>query len=109
MQYAAELADPLVNIRDVLESFRSNRVVTSDWDQSLRRAVLVLSQLPPQAQVETVLPGLLLNLRRLQTEGLDGVPALVETVARQVAAALENTRIRGLPSPEDDDWSFGAG
>lgn len=107
MEHAADLADPLVDVRDVVESFRSSHVTLPDWDQTLRRVVATLSRLPPQAQVDVLLPGLASNLRLLLTAGLDKVPQVVEMVAVQVAAALEQTRVPGIPLPEDDDWSFG--
>lgn len=106
MEYVADLADPLVDIRDVVESFRSSHLMLPDWDQTLRRVVTALSQLPPQAQVDVVLPGLVPNLRLLLTAGLDNVPQVVDMVAAQIAAALEQTRVPGIPAPEDDDWSF---
>jgi len=37
MQYAADLADPLVDIRDVVESFRSSHLTLPDWDEILRQ------------------------------------------------------------------------
>ena len=107
MEHAADLADPLVDVRDVVESFRSNHLTLLDWDQTLRRVVTALSQLPPQAQVDVLLPGLVSNLRLLLTAGLENVPQVVDMVAAQVAAALEQTRVPGIPAPEDDDWSFG--
>ncbi|HEY3954627.1 MAG TPA: hypothetical protein VGM53_14735 [Streptosporangiaceae bacterium] len=107
MQYAADLADPLGDVRDVVESFRSSRLTLPDWDQTLRQVVSALSQLPPQAQVDILLPDLVRNLRLLLTEGLDNVPQVVDRVAEQVASALAATRVPGIPAPGDDDWSFG--
>lgn len=107
MEYVSNLADPLVDVRDVVESFRSSHLTLPDWDQTLRRVVAALSQLPPQAQVDVVLPGLVPNLRLLLAAGLDNVPQVVDVVADQVAVALEQTRVPGIPAPEDDDWSFG--
>jgi hypothetical protein len=107
MEYVANLADPLVDVRDVVESFRSSHVTLPNWDQTLQRVVATLSQLPPQAQVDVVLPGLVPNLRLLLTAGLDSLPQVVDVVADQVAAALERTRVPGIPAPGDDDWSFG--
>lgn len=107
MQYAEGLVDPLVDVRDVVESFRSSHLTLPDWDQTLRQVVTALSLLPPQAQVDVLLPGLVPNLRLLLTAGLDNVPQVVEMIAAQVATALEETRIPGIPAPEDDDWSFG--
>ena len=106
-QYAADLADPLVDVRDVVESFRSSHLTLPDWDQTLRRVIIALGLLPPQAHVDVLLPGLVPNLRLLLTAGLDNVPQVVERVAAQVAVALEEARVPGIPAPEDDDWSFG--
>jgi hypothetical protein len=96
MEYVTDLADPLVDIRDVVDSFRSSHLTLPDWDQTLRRVVTALSQLPPQAQVDVVLPSLVPNLRLLLTAGLDNVPQVVDVVAAQVAAALEQTRVPGI-------------
>jgi hypothetical protein len=106
MQYAADLADPLLDVRDVVESFRSHQVIPADWDETIRRAMGVLSQLPPQARVDTRLPGLLPDLGRLLGDGFGNSP-LVDRIARQVANALDETPVPGIPAPEDDDWSFG--
>lgn len=35
LQYAADLADPLVDVRDVVESFRSSHLTLPDWDEIL--------------------------------------------------------------------------
>jgi hypothetical protein len=45
MQYAADLADRLVDVRDVVESFRSSHLTLPDWDQTLRRVITALSRL----------------------------------------------------------------
>jgi hypothetical protein len=37
MQYAADLADPLVDVRDVVESFRSSHLTLPDWDEILHQ------------------------------------------------------------------------
>ncbi len=109
MQHSAALADPLVDIRDVVESFRSCHVVLPDWDQTLRRAIAALDRLTPPDQVDAVLPGLLPNLRIVLAEGLRGAPHVVNEVADQVAAVLAETRTPGIPGPDDDDWAFSRG
>jgi hypothetical protein len=106
MPYTADLADPLFDVRDVVESFRSYRVTPSDWDQTLRHAIAALSELPPQAQVSTLLPGLLPNLDLLLARGLENSQQVIDKVAGQVAIVLSETRIPGIPAPEDDDWTF---
>jgi|SRR5580658_2685220 hypothetical protein len=106
MQYAADLADPLLDVRNVVESFRSYHVTPPDWDETLRHAVVALSRLQASAQVNTVLSALLPAIDLLLANGLDSSPLVVEKVATQVANILKETMISG-PTPEDDDWSFG--
>ena len=107
MQNAAKLAEPLVDVRDVVESFRTGHLVLPDWDTVLSQAVASLSELQPSGEVEALLPGLLPKLRQLLAVGLPDVPRVVDEVALQVAVVLERTRVPGIPTPEDDDWAFG--
>jgi hypothetical protein len=106
MQYAEDLADPLLDVRNVVESFRSYHVTPPHWDEALRHAIDALSRLPAQAQVSVLLPGLLPSLGLLLSEGLANSPQVVDRVATQVANILEETTISG-PTMDDDDWSFG--
>jgi hypothetical protein len=108
MQNAAELADPLVEIRDVVESFRTCRLLLPDWDTVLGQAVAALSRFGPSAEAEALFSGLLPNLRLLMAEGLRSAPQIVDEVAQQVASALKQTKVPGIPAPEDEDWSFDA-
>jgi hypothetical protein len=48
------------------------------------------------------------NAAELTAEGLRGAPHIVDEVAQQVASVLKQTRVPGIPAPEDDDWSFDA-
>ncbi len=89
MQYDVELADPLVDVRDVVETFRSCGVTAPNWHGTLADAVAALDRLPQAAQVDARLPHLIPRLRLLLAHGL-----------------LERTRIPGIPRPEDDDWGF---
>jgi hypothetical protein len=106
MQYAADRADPLLDVRNVVESFRSYRVTPPGWDETLRHAVAALSRLQALTEVSVLLTGLLPDLDLLLAGGLDRSPQVVDKVATQVATFLEETTIPG-PAPEDDDWSFG--
>lgn len=107
MQYAADLTDPLVDVRDVLESFRTCQLTPPDWYQTLSAAMIALDQLPPEVELDDLLPNLLPHLNLLLAKGLGNAPQVVDQVADQVAILLEQTRIPGIPSPEDDDWGFG--
>jgi len=106
MQYTADLADPLLDVRDVVESFRSYHVTPPNWDDTLRHAIAALSRLQASTQVNVLPAGLLRDLDLLLTDGLYRSPQVVDKVATQVANVLEETTIPG-PTPEDDDWSFG--
>lgn len=106
MQYEVELADPLVEVRDVVESFRCCGVTPADWYQALNRALATLDELPAEVGVERRLPDLLPRLRILLTGGLGSAPAVVDEVAAQVAAALSQTRIPGIPRPDEENWGF---
>jgi hypothetical protein len=106
MPYDAELADPLVDVRDVVETFRCCGLVPEDWQGTLAEAVVSLNALPREAQVDVRLPRLVARLRQLLTHGLDSEPQIVNEVADQVAAALEQTRIPGIPRPDEDSWEF---
>ena len=70
MQYDEELADPLVEVRDVVESFRCCGVTPADWNQALDQAITALDRLPREAGVERRLPELVPHLRILLTKGL---------------------------------------
>lgn len=106
MQYDAELADPLVEVRDVVESYRCCGVTPTDWDQTLGHAITVFDRLPQEAIVEFRLPDLVPHLRILLAEGLGRVPKVVDQVAAQVAVALSQAQIPGIPRPDEDDWGF---
>lgn len=106
MQSAADLADPLVDVRDVVESFRASQLVLPEWHKILDQAVASLNQVQSSVETEALLRGLLPNLRLLLAKGLPGVPEVVDEVAQQVAGVLGETRVPGIPVPADDDWSF---
>jgi hypothetical protein len=107
MQNSADLAGPLGDIRDVVESFRTWEVTLPDWDAVLGRAVAVIAEIPLQADLGSRLSGLIPDLRLLQERGLDAQPQVVNRVADLVADALAQARIPGIPAPDDEDWSFG--
>jgi hypothetical protein len=106
MQYAADLADPLLDVRNVVESFRSYHVTPLEWEDTLRNAIAALSRLQGLGQFNIVPPGLLPDLALLLAGGLDRSPQVVDKVATEVANILDETAIPG-PTLEDDDWSFG--
>lgn len=106
MQDDIELADPLVDVRDVVESFRCCGITPSDWDQVLSQAIAALDQLPREVGVKGRLPDLLPHLRILLTTGLGSSPRVLDEVAAQVSTALEQAHLPGIPRPDEEDWGF---
>ena len=106
MQNSVDLAGPLADIRDVVESFRTWQVTLPGWHAALGRAAAVIAAIPPQADLDHLLPGLVPDLRLLQKRGLDAQPQVVNRVADLVADALGRARVPGIPAPSDEDWSF---
>jgi hypothetical protein len=51
MEYGPELADPLVDVRDVVESFRTYGVTPSDWRLVLANAAAALDELMPKPEL----------------------------------------------------------
>jgi hypothetical protein len=107
MQYDPELADPLVDVRDVVESFRSFGVTPKGWRRTLTHAAKALDQLPTELKLKVPLPELLPDIRILLSSGLSNSPEVVDEVADRVAVVLNQARIPGIPRPEEGDWDFG--
>ena len=107
MPYDAELADPLADVRDVVESFRSFGIAPADWRRTLADAATTLDRLRTEQTIRAYLPDLLQNLRILLSSSLASDRRILDEVADQVAATLSQTKVPGIPNPEEDDWGFG--
>jgi hypothetical protein len=99
------LFEPIVDVRDVLESFLVDAVFLSDWQEILAAASARLSELGRAWS-----DGHLLELGRMTEQlaaaRLGANVALAKIAADSAAKVLEQVRIPGLPGPEDDDWAF---
>jgi len=106
MQGAAEIADPLVDVRDVVETFRQYGVTLADWHKTLQVAVLALDD--PQGAVSTnvLRSELSAHLRILLERGLEDQSQVVNDVATWVVRVLLETKVPGIPRPEEEDWGF---
>ena len=106
MEYGPELADPLVDVRDVVESFRTYGVTPPDWRVVLGNAVAALDELSPRPRLGLVLPPLVLHLNELLAGGLAANPVVVSEVAEQVSAVLASVQLPTMPKPTDSNWEF---
>jgi len=106
MSYGAELADPVADVRDVVETFRTYGVITADWHEVLSGAAEALDRLPEDVQAASRLPVLIPRLRQLLRSGLRSEDPVLQEVADHIADLLQETRIPGIPRPDDDRWEF---
>jgi hypothetical protein len=108
MQGAADIADPLVDVRDVVETFRQCGMTLADWHETLQTAVAALDDLRGAAQADVWLLKLSAQLRVLLERGLEDQPLIVDDVATWVARILAETKVPGIPKPDEEDWGFRA-
>lgn len=105
MRESALLFEPIVDIRDVLESFLVNRVLLTGWQETLVAASARLVELGRAWSDEDLLElgratGLLAGTR------LASDPQFARSAADDAARVLAQVRVPGIPRPEDDDWTF---
>lgn len=105
MREPALLFEPIVDIRDVLESFLVSEVVLSNWRETLVAASARLSELG-RAWSDTDLLELARVTEELSAERLGADTALARIAADSAARMLDQVRVPGVPRPEDDDWAF---
>jgi hypothetical protein len=99
------LFEPIVEVRDVLESYLVDDVVLSDWRRTLDTAAARFLELG-QSWSDTDVLELGRMTRQLAGDGLTSDAALARVAATMVVRLLEDARVPGVPRPEDDDWSF---
>ncbi len=106
MNDTAEVAAPLVDVRDVLETFRRHHVLTEDWATVLSNAAKSLDQASANMVAPPVVAHLAAQLRMLLANGLQANVETVNRVADETQRILSRTRIPGIPRPEDEHWEF---
>jgi hypothetical protein len=103
MRDSAALFEPIVDVRDVVQSYLSNDVVVSDWQSVLADAAQRLSSF---ASLDTDIAGLARSLRTLVDAGLVTQPALVRSVADTVSKMLDQISTPTALRPADANWAF---
>ena len=105
MRQDAILFEPIIEVRDLLESFLIDQVLLEGWRDTLSKASTRFVELGIQwSDVELVKLGR--NVGALATNDLVGRPELTRTVARAVEEVLDGLHIPGIPVPSDTDWTF---
>lgn len=103
-----ELLDRLVDVRDILESYRCCHIIPIDWYQKLSSAAAIIGDLDASEELG-VRAGLAELLQLVLLHGFEDAPMAVSTAADEVERALQRNRVPGLPAPDDDHWEFGDG
>lgn len=99
------LFEPIVDIRDVLESFLHDEILLGDWQATLGAAGARLLELG-RAWSDNELVQLGQLTEHLAADRLTDEATLARAAADNIAQMLEQVRIPGVPRPEDEDWSF---
>jgi len=105
MREPVKLFEPIVEVRDVLESYLVDDVVVADWRESLSSASTRFLELG-KAWSDTDVLELGRMTRKLAGDGLATNLTLAQMAGEMAARLLDEVRVPGVPRPEDDDWSF---
>jgi hypothetical protein len=92
--------------RDVIESYRQSHITISGWNTLLEEASQAFARLSehpdgsmPLAQLARMLDVAVQARLQVDQETLDWLSHELRTI-------VTNTRVPGIPRPEDEDWSF---
>lgn len=105
MQQATALFGPVIEVRDVLESFLRDAVLVSGWRQTLTEASHQFATLGAQ-RTDAELADLGRRIAVLAESELSQDRTLTRNVAGDIESLVDRVRVPGLPRPEDADWSF---
>ncbi|MEV7092970.1 hypothetical protein AB0M80_08975 [Amycolatopsis sp. NPDC051045] len=100
----AALYGPIVEARDVVESYLRNRVVVAGWRLKLSEASRQFVALGEEA-LDADMKALGGRIDLLAKSDLTETD-LARTVSADLERLLVEVRVPGLPKPEDDDWAF---
>src|SRR5688500_14018575 len=104
MSYAPVLFAPIADVRDVLETFLAERVLLPHWRETLASAAEQVVRLGTE-RADSDLTRLGTRIEALAGSDLQDQDALVRHVATEALHVLRDTRVPGLPRPDDADWS----
>lgn len=105
MRQATALFGPMVEVRDVLESFLRDEVLVPGWRETLTEAAHQFTELgtPPS---DSKLADLGQRIAVLAQSELHQERTLARAVAADVESLVDRVRVPDMPRPEDTDWSF---
>jgi len=105
MREPALLFEPIVDFRDVLESFLADRIMVTNWQATLVVAGARLRELG-SAWSDGDLVALGRTAERFVAERRISDSTLAREAADSAARYLDQVRVPGLPRPDDNDLAF---
>jgi len=105
MRQEAALFGPIVEVRDVLESFLRSQVLVRGWREKLVEAsqqFIELGEHPSNGD----LTELGQRIAVLAHANMDQEPTLTRELAADVESLIDQIHVPDVPRPEDNDWSF---
>lgn len=105
MRQATALYGPIVEVRDVLESFLRGAVLISDWRRTLTDASRQFMDFGDDP-ADSDLMDLGEKIAVLAQSELSHERRLALVVAADIESLVDRVRVPDLPRPEDSDWSF---
>jgi hypothetical protein len=109
MSPAVVVVGAAAEVRDVVETFRRFGVRVPGWEKTLRRALWELTTDYAMLTSAPLVTDLVTSLEMILREGLQPGLAL-DTASAAAARLVSETRVDGVPQPDDPDWTFeGAG
>jgi hypothetical protein len=103
---SAAVAEPLMDVRDVLETFRRHHIVADGWAEALTHAASVLDHVPTELEMRASTTWIASELKKIVAYGLQHDQNKLDVVANRTAELLASIRVPGIPRPEDKSWEF---
>lgn len=97
-----ELARPIVEIREVVETFRLYKIALPGWVDTVSSAIVAFET----SRREPSLAHVVAELRALLDVGLSSNAELIDQISAETASLLKFVTPPEIPGPEDDEWAF---
>lgn len=107
MSRLPSLYEPLLDAREVIQTYIGSEVLVDDWRETLESASRRLAAAAAGDKGPSI-RDLAAELQDLTETGLSSRRPTVERVAMQLGELVSEVRVPGIPKPEDDDWGFQA-
>jgi hypothetical protein len=105
MQQVAVLFGPIIEVRDVLESFLNDGVLVPEWRRRLVDASCQFVELSQNADDGAQVVQLASEIAELAVSDLATSP-LTRSLAAEIERLMGEVRLPGLLRSEAEDWAF---